>query len=150
MKQTVTFIQRIILEEKKERIMKRLEGIIQSGSRILNNFWCYLNNSYQDVNSKEKIGDLVKSHYVVSCEFKDGSWIFFFMSAKCKLWSENATTGKRRTRSHKSKSSISSSIYSVNLKEAQKLVKLETRKASLKRRKEIETTTLVLKLKEEK
>ena len=62
----------------------------------------------------------------------------------------NATSGKGSTPSHKSRSSISSSTYSVNLKEEQRLVKLETRKAPLKKRKELETAELVLKLKADK
>ena len=66
--------------------MNKLEGIIQSGSRILNNFLVLFEQLISGCKQQGENGDLLKSHYGVFVNLKkEVKWGFFFMSAKCKI-----------------------------------------------------------------
>ncbi|XP_022335109.2 uncharacterized protein LOC111131734 [Crassostrea virginica] len=149
LKQSVTQIKRLILENKTEN----REEIRKKYSKWLQNYEHFLLLFEQMVigcKDQQEKDEVVKSHYdydVFLMNFKREVEEFFSCQESVKYETQNET--KRDARSHKSRSSASSSISFEKLKEEQRIAELETRKASLKKRKELEIAKLELKLKEE-
>ena len=138
LKQSVTQIKRLILENKTEN----REEIRKKYSKWLQNYEHFLLLFEQIVigcKDQQEKDEVVKGHYdydVFLMNFKREVEEFFSRQESVKYETQNET--KRDARSHKSRSSASSSISFEKLKEEQRIAELETRKASLKKRKELE------------